>query len=123
LHHESLDGRGYPHGFKGDEVPLLARIIAVADTFDALTTNRPYQQAHTPEEALKIIHSLSGKRLDPDAIQALAAIYARGDIRIQRTLTSGPDLAAAIIAAAGGTAPGPFFSEAESAASTQAVLP
>ena len=47
LHHESLDGRGYPHGLKGDQIPLLPRIIAVADTFDALTTNRPYQQAHT----------------------------------------------------------------------------
>ncbi len=46
LHHESLDGRGYPHGFKGDQIPLLPRIIAVADTFDALTTNRPYQKAH-----------------------------------------------------------------------------
>ena len=45
LHHESLDGRGYPHGLKGDDIPLLPRIIAVADTFDALTTNRPYQQA------------------------------------------------------------------------------
>ena len=119
LHHESLDGRGYPHGFKGDEIPLLPRIIAVADTFDALTTNRPYQQAHTPEEALKIIHSLSGKRLDPDAVQALAAIYARGDIRIQRTLTSGADLAAAIIAAAGGPAPGPLFPEPASVSSAQ----
>ena len=48
LHHESLDGRGYPHGLKGDEIPLLPRIIAVADTFDALTTNRPYQHAHVP---------------------------------------------------------------------------
>ncbi len=46
LHHESLDGRGYPHGLKGDDIPLLPRIIAVADTFDALTTNRPYQHAH-----------------------------------------------------------------------------
>jgi len=45
LHHESLDGRGYPYGLKGDEIPLLARVIAVADTFDALTTNRPYQRA------------------------------------------------------------------------------
>src|SRR5437763_3634518 len=45
LHHESLDGRGYPHGLKGDDIPLLRRIIAVADTFDALTTNRPYQEA------------------------------------------------------------------------------
>ena len=45
LHHESLDGRGYPRGLKDAEIPLLPRIIAVADTFDALTTNRPYQQA------------------------------------------------------------------------------
>src|SRR5207248_8132749 len=46
LDHEALDGRGYPHGFKGDQIPLLPSIIAVADTFDALTTNRPYQKAH-----------------------------------------------------------------------------
>lgn len=84
LHHESLDGHGYPHGLKGAEIPLLPRIIAVADTFDALTTNRPYQQAHDAQDALRIIHSLSGKRLDPDAVAALDAIYARGEIRIQR---------------------------------------
>src|SRR5207245_6518884 len=71
LHHESLDGRGYPHGLKGDDIPLLPRIIAVADTFDALTTNRPYQEAHDPQAALKMIHSLVGKRLDPDAVAAL----------------------------------------------------
>ena len=62
---------------------LVPRIIAVADTFDALTTNRPYQQAHDPEAALRIIHSLSGKRLDPTAVAALTAIYKRGEIRIQ----------------------------------------
>jgi putative nucleotidyltransferase with HDIG domain len=84
LHHESLDGRGYPRGLKGDEIPLLPRIIAVADTFDALTTNRPYQNAHDPQDALKIIHSLVGKRLDPDAVAALTTIYKRGEIRIQR---------------------------------------
>lgn len=84
LHHESLDGRGYPHGLKGDEVPLLPRIIAVADTFDALTTNRPYQQAHEMHDAMRIIHSLSGKRLDPTAVFALDAIYHRAEIRIQR---------------------------------------
>jgi HD-GYP domain-containing protein (c-di-GMP phosphodiesterase class II) len=84
LHHESLDGRGYPRGLKGDEIPLLPRIIAVADTFDALTTNRPYQNAHDPQDALKIIHSLAGKRLDPDAVAALTTIYQRGEIRIQR---------------------------------------
>jgi len=48
LHHESLDGRGYPHGLKDEHIPLLPRIIAVADTFDALTTNRPYQKEHDP---------------------------------------------------------------------------
>ena len=84
LHHESLDGRGYPHGLKGDEIPLLPRIIAVADTFDALTTNRPYQHAHDPIDALKIIHNLSGKRLDPTAAAAITAIYHRGEIRIAR---------------------------------------
>src|SRR5437879_2448647 len=84
LHHEALDGRGYPYGLQGDQIPLLARVIAVADTFDALTTNRPYQHAHAPEEALKIIQNLAGKRLDPETVAALMAVYARGEIRIQR---------------------------------------
>jgi len=87
LHHESLDGRGYPYGLKGDEIPLLARVIAVADTFDALTTNRPYQRAYEPKEALKIIHSLAGKRLDPQAVAAVTAVYERGEIRVQRLRT------------------------------------
>jgi HD-GYP domain-containing protein (c-di-GMP phosphodiesterase class II) len=84
LHHEALDGRGYPYGLQGDQIPMLARVIAVADTFDALTTNRPYQHAHTPEEAFKIIQNLAGKRLDPEAVAALMAVYGRGEIRIQR---------------------------------------
>ena len=86
LHHEALNGRGYPYGLKGDEIPLLARVIAVADTFDALTTNRPYQQAHDPVEALRIIQNLSGQRLDPNAVTALMAVFYRGDIHIQKTL-------------------------------------
>ena len=84
LHHEALDGRGYPYGLQGDQIPLLARVIAVADTFDALTTNRPYQKEHTPDQALQIIQNLAGKRLDPDAVKALLAVYGRGDIKIQR---------------------------------------
>jgi HD-GYP domain-containing protein (c-di-GMP phosphodiesterase class II) len=87
LHHEALNGRGYPYGLKGDEIPLLARVIAVADTFDALTTSRPYQQAHDPVEALRIIQNLSGQRLDPKAIAALLAVFQRGEIRIQKNLT------------------------------------
>jgi HD-GYP domain-containing protein (c-di-GMP phosphodiesterase class II) len=84
LHHEALNGRGYPYGLKGDDIPLLPRVIAVADTFDALTTNRPYQQAHDPYEAIRIIENLSGKRLDPTAVTALLAIFLRGDIRIPK---------------------------------------
>ena len=87
LHHEALNGRGYPYGIKGDEIPLLARVIAVADTFDALTTNRPYQKAHDPVEALRIIQTLSGQRLDPKAVAALLAVFERGEIRIQKQLT------------------------------------
>jgi putative nucleotidyltransferase with HDIG domain len=99
LHHESLDGRGYPHGLKGEEIPILPRIIAVADTFDALTTNRPYQQAHDADEALRIIRSVSGKRLDPTAVAALEALYKRGEVRVPRT-----HLVAAKIAAAAASA-------------------
>jgi putative nucleotidyltransferase with HDIG domain len=87
LHHEALNGRGYPYGLKGDDIPLMPRVIAVADTFDALTTNRPYQKAHDPIEALRIIQSLSGQRLDPKAVAALIAVYQRGEIRISKDLT------------------------------------
>jgi HD-GYP domain-containing protein (c-di-GMP phosphodiesterase class II) len=104
LHHEALDGRGYPYGLKGDQIPLLARVIAVADTFDALTTNRPYQQAHTPEQALQIVRNLAGKRLDPDAVAALLAVCTRGEIKIQRVTIQRPVVpAAAAAAAADGT--------------------
>jgi HD-GYP domain-containing protein (c-di-GMP phosphodiesterase class II) len=104
LHHEALDGRGYPYGLQGDQIPLLARVIAVADTFDALTTNRPYQHAHTPEEAFKIIQNLAGKRLDPEPVAALMAVYGRGEIRIQRLsikrAVATPDTTAADVPAA-----------------------
>jgi HD-GYP domain-containing protein (c-di-GMP phosphodiesterase class II) len=108
LHHEALDGRGYPYGLKGDQIPLLARVIAVADTFDALTTNRPYQQAHTPEQALQIIRNLAGKRLDPQAVDALMAVYGRGEIKIQRFTIKRPIMPApteVAAAASAGAAP------------------
>ena len=108
LHHEALDGRGYPYGLRGDQIPLLARVIAVADTFDALTTNRPYQQAHTPEQALQIIRNLAGKRLDPVAVNALFAVYERGEIRIQRFTIKRP-------------VPAPSASETGAASSTVPV--
>ena len=99
LHHEALNGRGYPYGLKGDEIPLLARVIAVADTFDALTTNRPYQKAFDTTETIRIIQNLSGQRLDPKAVVAMLAIFQRGDIRLpkQPTETMPIDPAAQVV--------------------------
>jgi putative nucleotidyltransferase with HDIG domain len=84
LHHESLDGRGYPHGLKGDQIPLLPRIIMVADTFDAMTTNRPYQAAMDPEYVLRIINSLANTKFDPRVVAAMTAVFERGALRIHR---------------------------------------
>jgi HD-GYP domain-containing protein (c-di-GMP phosphodiesterase class II) len=95
LHHEALDGRGYPYALHGEQVPMLARIIAVADTFDAVTTNRPYQMAHDPLDALRIVNSLINKRLDPDCVAALNAVFERGEIRIQRIVKAQAAAAAA----------------------------
>lgn len=64
-HHERLDGEGYPHGFKGDEIPPLAQILAVADTFDALVTDRPYRKGLPRTEAMKIMKEVSGTQLSP----------------------------------------------------------
>jgi HD-GYP domain-containing protein (c-di-GMP phosphodiesterase class II) len=108
LHHEALNGRGYPYGLKGDEIPLLARVIAVADTFDAVTTNRPYQKAHEAKDALRIIQNLSGQRLDPRAVDALLAVYERGEIRLPKTpapLTASAEPAPASTAAAAASSP------------------
>ena len=84
LHHESLDGRGYPFGLKQEEVPVVARVISVADTFDAMTTNRPYQAARPPEYAVKIIKSLSITKFDPQVVAALVAVFDRGELGLQR---------------------------------------
>jgi HD-GYP domain-containing protein (c-di-GMP phosphodiesterase class II) len=127
LHHESLDGRGYPYGLQGDQIPLLARVIAVADTFDALTTTRPYQNAHTPDQALQIVQNLAGKRLDPVVVAALLAVYARGEIKLQRFTIRRPVAAAsnATAAAAATAAPvpaAPLTAPAPSIASEAAEL-
>jgi len=123
LHHEALDGRGYPYGLKGEQIPLLARVIAVADTFDALTTNRPYQQAHSSEDALRIIQGLAGKRLDPQPVAALLAVYERGEIRIQRVVAlKKPVMAAAPTAATTPSIPTPTATPSLSAAPASADL-
>jgi putative two-component system response regulator len=68
-HHEKWDGTGYPRGLKGDEIPLLGRIMAIADVYDALTSMRPYKKAFSHEEAVRIITSGSGTQFDPKLIE------------------------------------------------------
>lgn len=70
-HHEAVNGTGYPHGMKGKEIPLEARIIAVADIFDALTSVRPYKEAWSNQEAFTMLRLLSGLQLDRDCVEAL----------------------------------------------------
>ncbi|MFW2439237.1 MAG: HD domain-containing phosphohydrolase [Arenicellales bacterium] len=70
-HHEAINGEGYPEKLKSEEIPLEARIIATADVFDALTSQRPYKEAWGIDKAYKELKSLSGKKLDADCIQAL----------------------------------------------------
>jgi hypothetical protein len=74
-HHERLDGAGYPDGLHGDEIPLGARIIAVADTFDAITSARPYRDAAPHQKAIDILREEAGTQLDPDAVRAFLAYY------------------------------------------------
>ena len=64
-HHERYDGSGYPSHLSGDSIPMPSRVIAIADVFDALTSDRSYRRAFTEEEALKIMKESSGKKLDP----------------------------------------------------------
>lgn len=84
LHHESLDGRGYPYGLKGDQIPLLARVIMVADTFDAMTTNRPYQAAMDPEYVVRIINSLANTKFDTRVVAAITSVFEKGKLRLHR---------------------------------------
>lgn len=81
MHHEMVNGQGYPQGLKGDEIPLQAKIISVADTFDAMTTDRPYQKGMKTEEALNIIKSYVGIRYDGKVVEALIRACADGKIR------------------------------------------
>ncbi|HEV2884923.1 MAG TPA: HD domain-containing phosphohydrolase [Pyrinomonadaceae bacterium] len=81
MHHEMVNGQGYPQGLKGDEIPLMAKIVAVADTFDAMTTDRPYQQAMKFEDAVKRIESFVGTRYDQQVVAAFVEACEEGQIR------------------------------------------
>jgi len=86
LHHECVDGRGYPYGLKAEQIPRMARIIAVADTFDAITTNRPYQSAMDLEFALKRVRELAGTRFDPAIVSAMEDAAHTGKLKLSATL-------------------------------------
>jgi hypothetical protein len=75
-HHERVDGSGYPNGLVGEEIPLGARIVAVADTFDAITSARPYRAASAHAKAIDILKEEAGTRLDPDVVKAFCGHYA-----------------------------------------------
>ncbi len=76
-HHERWDGSGYPRGLKGDEIPFPSRVIAIADTFDAIVTNRPYRAAMLPSEAREIIRAQSGVHFDPVVVEAFESAFKR----------------------------------------------
>jgi putative nucleotidyltransferase with HDIG domain len=80
-HHEAWNGRGYPDGLKGEQIPLYGRIIGVADTFDAITTNRPYQQAYSLDYAVETIKKLTGSRFDAKIVTAFLRAFEAGEIR------------------------------------------
>jgi HD-GYP domain-containing protein (c-di-GMP phosphodiesterase class II) len=107
MHHEMINGQGYPQGLKGEDIPMQARIVSVADTFDAMTTDRPYQKAMSLDEALARIKTFVGTRYDETVVAALVEACEQGQIspgrvklRSRRAATAPPPPAASVAAGA-----------------------
>ena len=103
-HHERYDGTGYPQGLKGDEIPLGARIFAVADTLDAMTSDRPYRKALTFSDARDEITRESGRQFDPEVVKTFLAIpeeMLRGVILGEKRRTARLSLATAVVCRTG----------------------
>lgn len=79
-HHEKWDGTGYPYGLKGEEIPLPARIVALADFYDALTHERPYKRAWTPEETIAEVLRQKGKHFDPEIVDTFQQLFYEEDL-------------------------------------------
>lgn len=73
-HHERFDGQGYPDGLKGEDIPLAARIVAVVDAFEAMTSDRPYRKAISPEDAIRELQRCAGTQFDPEVVEAFASV-------------------------------------------------
>ncbi|MBN2714061.1 MAG: FHA domain-containing protein [Planctomycetes bacterium] len=86
-HHERFDGKGYPAGLEGKEIPLPARILAVADTYDAITSDRPYRKGGAPEKAIKIISECSGSQFDPEIAEVFINVYKKGMLDNHKAVT------------------------------------
>lgn len=78
-HHEKYDGTGYPKGLKGNEIPLISRIISVADAYEAMISDRAYRQAISHEEAIEELKRCAGSQFDPKIVQAIVKLYAKYD--------------------------------------------
>jgi hypothetical protein len=115
-HHERMDGTGYPDGLSGDEIPIGARILAVADTFDAIVSPRPYRAAATHKRAIDVLHEESGTHFDPDVVQAFLNRYSG-----RRALALWAALAALATRALGGQRAGRASSAGQTAATVAAL--
>ncbi|MCX7994638.1 MAG: HD domain-containing protein, partial [candidate division WOR-3 bacterium] len=73
-HHERWDGKGYPRGIAGERIPLQARMIAIADAYDAMTTDRPYRRALSKKEAIRRLKECSGTQFDPKVVRAFLKV-------------------------------------------------
>ena len=94
-HHERWDGKGYPEGLKGEEIPLLGRVLGVADFLDALSSDRSYRKGLSLDEALKMVQELEGKAFDPAVVKAAVELHARGELALPTT--PNPDVTKVVI--------------------------
>ncbi|MGZ9585447.1 bifunctional diguanylate cyclase/phosphohydrolase [Paenibacillus marinisediminis] len=90
LHHERMDGKGYPHGLKGEEIPKIVRVLSVIDSFDAMTTERPYQPTKTFDEAIQELKRCSGSQFDPVCADAfIQMIEKKYDFKLDSSKMAG----------------------------------
>jgi putative two-component system response regulator len=90
-HHESWDGSGYPYGLRGEAIPMGARIVAIVDAFDAMTTDRPYRRAFTRDQALQRMRGRSGAQWDPELFQIFAYLAERNTLRLPKSEAGGAE--------------------------------
>ena len=88
-HHERWDGTGYPEGLKGECIPLLGRVLGVADFLDALTSDRAYRKGLPLEEALQMVKDLEGQAFDPAVVKAAVELHAKGELALPSTPNPG----------------------------------